>query len=77
MTSGAMYSSVPTNEFVLKSAIQDLVSTNIVCPSAHFPDVRRNQLTPFGPPDLIVAGAPPGSPDCFDKSKSDNMICPD
>ena len=26
MTSGAMYSSVPTNEFVLKSAIQDFVS---------------------------------------------------
>ena len=24
----------------------------------------------------IMVGAPPG-PDCFDRSKSDNMICPD
>ena len=33
--------------------------------------------TPLGPPCLMVAGAPPGSPDCFDKSKSESIIWPD
>ncbi len=64
ITSGAMYSSVPTNEFVRKLAIHDLVS--IVG--------KEVGVAPFRP--TIIVGAPPGS-DCFDKSKSDNMICPD
>ena len=61
MTSGAIYSSVPTKEFVRKFAIHDLVSMvgN---------DVGVAPLRP-----TIIVGAPPG-PDCFDRSKSDNMI---
>jgi len=64
-----MYSSVPTNEFVLKLAIQDFVS--IV-----------GKLLLFGfeviPPDdredaYIIVGAPPGS-DCLDRSKSESMM---
>jgi hypothetical protein len=65
MTSGAMYSSVPTNEFVLKFAIQDLVS--IVG--------RLLEEVPLRPLKIIV-GRPPES-DCFDRSKSDNIIWPD
>ena len=64
MTSGAIYSSVPTNEFVRKLAMQGLVS--IVG--------REVGVAPFRP--KIIVGPPPGS-DCFDKSKSDNMIWPD
>lgn len=69
ITSGAMYSSVPTNEFVRKLLMHDLVS--IV-----------GKLLLFGfeliPPDdrefaYIIVGAPPGS-DCFDKSKSESMM---
>lgn len=55
--------SVPTNEFVLKSAMQLLVSTS---------------GTPFGVMSLIAAGAPPfpfGS-DCFERSKSESMMWP-
>lgn len=55
---GAMYSSVPTNELVLKSAMHILVSTN---------------GTPFGVMCLIPAGAPPAS-DCLDRSKSLSMM---
>ena len=64
MTSGAMYSSVPTNELVRKLAIHDFVS------------IVGNEVgvAPLRP--TIMVGAPPGS-DCFDKSKSDNMIWPD
>ena len=64
MTSGAMYSSVPTKEFVLKLAMQDFVS--IV--GKLLDDV------PFRP--TIMVGRPPGS-DCLERSKSDNMMCPD
>lgn len=64
MTSGAIYSSVPTKEFVRKLAMQDFVSI-----------VGRDVgVAPLRP--TIMVGAPPG-PDCFDRSKSDNMICPD
>jgi hypothetical protein len=31
-------------------------------------------FVPFLP--IIIVGFPPGS-DCFDKSKSDNIMCPD
>ena len=61
MTSGAIYSSVPTNELVRKLAMQDLVSI-----------VGRDVgVAPFRP--TIIVGAPPGS-DCFERSKSDSMI---
>ena len=64
MTSGAMYSSVPTKEFVRKLAIQDLVSM-----------VGRDVgVAPLRP--IIMVGAPPGS-DCLDKSKSESIIWPD
>src|SRR3954451_6626416 len=64
MTSGAMYSSVPTNEFVRKLFMQDFVS------------IVGSELTfaPFRP--RIIVGFPPGS-DCLERSKSDNMMCPD
>lgn len=64
ITSGAMYSSVPTKELVRKLAIQDLVST-IGSEDCDAPER-----------ETIMVGTPPGS-DCFDKSKSDNMMCPD
>ena len=64
MTSGAMYSSVPTKEFVRKLLIHDFVS--IVGN-----DVGDVPLRPS-----IIVGAPPGS-DCFERSKSDSMIWPD
>lgn len=70
--------SVPTNEFVRKSAMHDRVSTrNIYIPTVRpiHPDLI-GQLTPLEPLCFIPAGAPPGSPDCLDRSKSDNMICP-
>ena len=67
-----MYSSVPTNEFVLKFAIQDFVSI-----------VGRLLLFGFEvmPPDeredaYIIVGAPPGS-DCLERSKSESMMWPD
>lgn len=59
-----MYSSVPTNEFVRKSAIHDFVS--IVG--------KDDGPLPLRP--KIMVGAPPG-PDCLDRSKSDNMMWPD
>ncbi len=61
MTSGAIYSSVPTKEFVRKFAMHDFVSMvgNDVA------------VAPFRP--TIIVGAPPG-PDCFERSKSDNMM---
>lgn len=65
MTSGAMYSSVPTNELVLKLFMQDLVSMV----GKLLEDVPLRPLR-------IMVGRPPGS-DCFDKSKSDSMMCPD
>lgn len=61
MTSGAIYSSVPTKELVRKFAIQDFVS--IVG--------REVGVAPFRP--TIIVGAPPGS-DCFERSKSDNIM---
>lgn len=64
MTSGAMYSSVPTNELVLKSAMHDRVSivgSDVV-------------LAPFLP--TIIVGFPPGA-DCFDRSKSESIMWPD
>jgi len=61
ITSGAIYSSVPTNEFVRKLLMQDFVST--------WPG--EFELLPFRP--RIMVGFPPGS-DCFERSKSDNMI---
>lgn len=64
MTSGAMYSSVPTNEFVRKFAMHDLVS--IVG--------RASVLAPFFP--IIMVGLPPGS-DCLDRSKSESIMWPD
>lgn len=36
-----------------------------------------SEPTPFGPLCLIPAGAPPGSPDCLDRSKSESMMWPD
>ena len=64
MTSGAIYSSVPTNEFVRKLAIHDFVS------------IVGSECCEAPPLETIMVGAPPGS-DCLDKSKSDNIICPD
>lgn len=64
MTSGAMYSSVPTKELVLKFAIQDLVS------------IVGSELAVAPLRPKIIVGAPPGS-DCLERSKSDSMICPD
>lgn len=61
MTSGAMYSSVPTKELVRKFAMQDLVS--IVG--------KEFGVAPLRP--IIIFGAPSG-PDCFERSKSDNMM---
>lgn len=64
MTSGAMYSSVPTNELVRKSAMHDRVSI-----------VGRDVvLAPFLP--TIIVGFPPGA-DCFERSKSESMMWPD
>lgn len=64
ITSGAMYSSVPTKELVRKFAMQDFVS------------MVGNEfvLVPLRP--IIIVGFPPGS-DCFDRSKSDNIMWPD
>lgn len=62
MTSGAMYSSVPTNELVRKLFMHDFVS--IV--GRLFDDVPLRPLR-------IMVGRPPGS-DCFDKSKSDSIM---
>jgi hypothetical protein len=61
ITSGAMYSSVPTKEFVRKFAIHDFVSIA----------GREFEFAPFRP--RIMVGFPPGS-DCFDRSKSDNIM---
>lgn len=55
---GAIYSAVPTNELVLKSAMHIFVST---------------RGTPLGVINLIPAGAPPDS-DCFERSKSESII---
>lgn len=64
ITSGAMYSSVPTKELVRKLAMQDLVSM-----------VGREDVdVPFLP--MIMVGLPPGS-DCLDRSKSESMMWPD
>lgn len=61
ITSGAIYSSVPTKELVRKLAMQDFVSM-----------VGSDEvLAPFFP--MIIVGLPPG-PDCFDKSKSESMM---
>jgi hypothetical protein len=60
MTSGAMYSSVPTNEFVRKFAMQDLVST--IGSEGLVPDL-----------ETTMVGTPPGS-DCFERSKSESMM---
>jgi hypothetical protein len=43
ITSGAMYSSVPTNELVRKSAIHERVSTRIVCKSASAQSGEKNR----------------------------------
>ena len=64
MTSGAMYSSVPTNELVRKFAMHDLVS--IVG--------REVGVAPLRP--TIIVGAPPG-PDCLERSKSESIMWPD
>lgn len=64
MTSGAMYSSVPTKEFVRKLAMQDFVS------------MVGNEVAVAPLRPTIIVGAPPGS-DCFERSKSDNIIWPD
>lgn len=64
ITSGAMYSSVPTKEFVRKLAMQDFVSMV----------GSEVGVAPLRP--TIMVGAPPGS-DCLDKSKSDSIIWPD
>ncbi len=63
ITSGAIYSSVPTKELVRKLAMHDLVS--IVG--------REVGVAPLRP--TIIVGAPPG-PDCFERSKSDSIMCP-
>ena len=64
MTSGAMYSSVPTKEFVRKLAIHDFVSMV----------GSEVGVAPLRP--TIMVGAPPGS-DCLERSKSDSMMWPD
>ena len=63
ITSGAMYSSVPTNELVRKSAMQDFVS-------------MAGREGPMDGRCNIIVGAPPG-PDCLERSKSESMIWPD
>ena len=75
ITSGAMYSSVPTKLFVRKFAMQLFVSIVGMLPGDGFevmpPVCGREAL------ELLAAnktaGAPPGS-DCFDKSKSESMM---
>jgi hypothetical protein len=56
------HSSVPTKELVLKSAMTDLVSTT---------------QFPFG----VICFTPAGVTDpvsvCFERSKSESIICPD
>lgn len=81
--------SVPTNEFVRKSAMHDRVSTiGIYIPppsqphsTGVTPKTRRGrkqcERTPVDALVRISAGAPPGSPDCFERSKSESMIWPD
>ncbi len=59
-----MYSSVPTNEFVLKLATHAFVS------------MVGNEVAEVPLRPIIMDGTPPAS-DCFDKSKSDNIMWPD
>ena len=69
--------SVPTNEFVRKSAVHDRVSIKGIYTLISV--VLRSMWichTPFST-WWIVAGRPPGSPDCFARSKSDSIMCPD
>ena len=78
ITSGAMYSSVPTNEFVLKFAMQLFVSIVGILFGVGLdvmpPVCGREALEPLAA--RRTAGAPPGS-DCFDKSKSESIMWPD
>jgi len=69
ITSGAMYSSVPTNEFVRKFAIQDFVSivgSDVEFGFEEMPPEEREEA-------WIIVGAPPGS-DCLDRSKSESIM---
>ena len=78
MTSGAMYSSVPTKLFVLKLAIQLRVSMVGMLFGLGFdvipPVCGRDVLLPVAA--RSIAGAPPGS-DCFERSKSESIMWPD
>ncbi len=69
---------MPTKEFVLKLAMQLLVSMVGILFGEGFdvipPVCRRPELELLAASS--IAGAPPGS-DCFDRSKSDNMMWPD
>ena len=78
MTSGAMYSSVPTKLFVRKFAMQLFVSIVGMLPGDGLevmpPVCGREAL------ELLAASKTAGAPDesdCFDRSKSDNIMCPD
>jgi hypothetical protein len=64
ITSGAMYSSVPTKEFVRKFAIHDFVSmAGMLCDVP----LRLAKRMPGRPPES----------DCLERSKSDNIMWPD
>lgn len=73
MTSGAMYSSVPTNEFVRKLLMQLFVSIVGMLFGEGLLEIPPLALRP---PARIIPGTPPAS-DCLDKSKSESMIWPD
>jgi hypothetical protein len=73
MTSGAMYSSVPTNELVRKSAMQLLVSMVGRLFGAGLLEMPPLALRP---PARIMPGTPAAS-DCFERSKSESMMWPD
>ena len=69
--------SVPTNEFVRKLAVHVIVSTNGTCKILRKQEtISHSKLTPLCS-ECTIVGIPLGSFDCFARSKSDNMMCPD
>jgi hypothetical protein len=71
--------SVPTNEFVRKFAVHDMVSTSGTCRQTRGQYIRpctRPRRTPFVS-DWIMTGMLPGSFDCFARSKSESIMWPD
>ena len=82
MTSGAIYSSVPTNEFVRRFAVHALVSMTAddaippkipLRPPLGLPKVGDN-IAINGDELLLTMVGDPGTTDGLDKSKSVNMM---